>query len=246
MVKLPHQVAPWPIEDDDVATKGYTDVSGAGGGGYERCASFGVPVGSSTRAAFLGPAITTGSLIGLSAWINEPVTSGSITVNTIVAGSNTLQAVLNTTDDVYKVVTVPEWTWPIGNDERVVVEVVASGYQHAAGQVDGGLVVNLAFVSSAEFYLLRVNSAGGGEVVSSPPGISIPGDAIELYSPGTVVTLTATPDPGHRFVGWTGGGCSGTGTCIQTMTSSSSVTAVFALCEVPTVIETSCMVNEGP
>ena len=31
------------------------------------------------------------------------------------------------------------------------------------------------------------------------------------------VTLTATPDAGSKFVGWSGGGCSGTGECTVTV-----------------------------
>ena len=43
--------------------------------------------------------------------------------------------------------------------------------------------------------------------------------------PGTVRTLTATAAAGSSFAGWTGGGCSGTGTC--TVTAPASVTATF-------------------
>jgi hypothetical protein len=41
------------------------------------------------------------------------------------------------------------------------------------------------------------------------------------------VTLSATADPGSEFTGWSGSGCSGTGTCKVTMTSAKSVTAGF-------------------
>jgi uncharacterized repeat protein (TIGR02543 family) len=43
----------------------------------------------------------------------------------------------------------------------------------------------------------------------------------------TVVTLTATPDPGATFTGW-GGACLGTSACIVTMTAAKSVSAAFA------------------
>src|SRR5205807_1983670 len=43
---------------------------------------------------------------------------------------------------------------------------------------------------------------------------------------GTVVTLTATANPGSTFTAW-GGACSGTGTCTVTLDQARSVTATF-------------------
>ena len=47
------------------------------------------------------------------------------------------------------------------------------------------------------------------------------------YPQGTVVTLTAAPASGSTFAGWSGGGCSGTGSCQITMSAAQSVTATF-------------------
>jgi len=44
-----------------------------------------------------------------------------------------------------------------------------------------------------------------------------------------VVTLTATPDAGSDFTGWSGAGCSGTSDCVVTMDAAHSVTATFTL-----------------
>jgi len=41
------------------------------------------------------------------------------------------------------------------------------------------------------------------------------------------MTLTATPDAGSVFGGWSGGGCAGTGTCVMDMSANKAVTAVF-------------------
>jgi hypothetical protein len=43
------------------------------------------------------------------------------------------------------------------------------------------------------------------------------------------VTLTAAPAVGSTFVGWSGAGCSGTGTCTITMNAAESVSALFSL-----------------
>jgi hypothetical protein len=68
---------------------------------------------------------------------------------------------------------------------------------------------------------------GTGTVTSSPAGINCGTDCSEIYADGTVVTLTATPDFGSYFVGWSGAGCGGTSTCTVTMTTSQTVTATF-------------------
>ncbi len=78
-------------------------------------------------------------------------------------------------------------------------------------------------------YTLTVTKAGtgSGTVTSLPTGISCGADCSELYNPGTVVILTATADTVSAFTGWSGGGCSGTGTCTITMGADKSITATF-------------------
>jgi hypothetical protein len=71
---------------------------------------------------------------------------------------------------------------------------------------------------------------GTGTVMSSPAGISCGSDCTESYAFGSVVALTAIPDVGSTFAGWSGGGCTGTGTCTVSMTSATTVTASFTSC----------------
>ncbi len=78
-------------------------------------------------------------------------------------------------------------------------------------------------------FTLTVSRAGrgSGSVGSSPTGISCGTDCFEPYTGGTVVTLSATPELGSTFAGWSGGGCSGRGSCTVTLTADTSVTASF-------------------
>ena len=71
------------------------------------------------------------------------------------------------------------------------------------------------------------NGAGIGTVTSSPAGIVCGTTCSFPFSSGTTVTLTAAPAPGSTFGGWSGSGCSGTGTCVVVMSANRSVTATF-------------------
>ena len=107
-----------------------------------------------------------------------------------------------------------------------------SGWSGACSGVDNCVVTMSAAQSvTATFaqtqYTLNVGVAGNGTVTSSPTGISCPSVCTINYSSGTSVMLTATPTSGATFNGW-GGACTGNGSCLVTMNSIESVTAMFS------------------
>ena len=75
--------------------------------------------------------------------------------------------------------------------------------------------------------LLQVSTfgTGSGTVTASVPGNTH--DGIGL-APGTVVTLTATPTPGHKFGGWTGDTVSSDTALVLTMNRNWKLTAQFS------------------
>jgi hypothetical protein len=79
-------------------------------------------------------------------------------------------------------------------------------------------------------YTLTVSKSGtgSGTVTSGLWGINCGVGCSYNYSIGTLVTLSAAPNPGSVFAGWSGGGCSGTGSCVITMNTNIAVTATFA------------------
>ena len=85
-------------------------------------------------------------------------------------------------------------------------------------------------VTASFSYPLSVTVAGGtgGTVSSSPAGINCSPTCSASYANGIGVTLTATPQPGASLLSWSGGGCSGAGACVVTMTAAQNVTAQFA------------------
>lgn len=69
---------------------------------------------------------------------------------------------------------------------------------------------------------------GGGSVSSAPAGILCGAACTAPFDEFTEMTLTAVPDAGSTFTGWSGLGCSGTGTCGWTVdASTTAVTATF-------------------
>ena len=75
--------------------------------------------------------------------------------------------------------------------------------------------------------VLTNGGAGAGAVASTDNHIDCGATCTYTYNYGDAVTLNATPDGSSSFAGWLGGGCSGTGSCVVTVTAATTVTATF-------------------
>ena len=115
-----------------------------------------------------------------------------------------------------------------------------SGADTCSVTIEATTAVTAAF-NTVFALTVRVTGTGGGTVVSSPAGISCDVGCTETFVSGTVVTLTASPGEGSAFVGWSGGGCSGTTPCVVTMTAETFVIATFA----PTFVLTVSTAGAG-
>jgi parallel beta-helix repeat protein len=76
---------------------------------------------------------------------------------------------------------------------------------------------------------LTVNVSGNldGTVQANPPGTAC-GDGCQVYAPGTSVTLTAHPNQGFEFGGWTGNACNGAeAVCTVNLNANVTVSAAF-------------------
>lgn len=87
-------------------------------------------------------------------------------------------------------------------------------------------------------FTLTVTEAGSGAgtVTSSPAGIACGSVCAQAYPSGTIVTLSASASSGSKFAGWSGGVCSGTGTCVVTMSAAKVVTATFTRLPKPCIV----------
>lgn len=101
----------------------------------------------------------------------------------------------------------------IGADDSVLISLSLENgfYTNDAGQTP----------------ILRVTKIGAGTVTSSPVGINCGDTCAASVAAGSVLTLTATPSAGSTFSGWSGGGCTGTGTCVVTVNLATTVVATF-------------------
>ncbi len=118
--------------------------------------------------------------------------------------------------------------------------------------LNGANVTGQDFTATYVTYTLTVLKAGAkkGRVTSSPAGIDCDSNcpsASSIFQMNTVVTLTATPSNSQAvFAGWSGGGCSGTGPCVVTMTGNTMVTATFEAASTYTISGTVTQANGTP
>ena len=100
-------------------------------------------------------------------------------------------------------------------------------------------------------FALNVTIQGVGGVVSNiQPGLNCYSGTntgcSANFAEGTQVTLTATAGPGETFTGWSGGGCSGTSTCVVTVNAATTVTAAFGVSEVQATVTGNKTTCTGP
>jgi hypothetical protein len=176
--------------------------------------------------------------VGDAAWIDDvtlpPTQPATLTVALAGTGSGTVTGTgINCGVDCSETV---------AGGTVVTLTATPSGGSAFTGWSGGGcsgtgtcnVTVSAATTVTATFALQQATltaalaGTGSGTVTSNPSGIHTGlGDNSEPYNVGTVVTLTATPTNGSTFVGWSGGGCSGTGSCVVTVNATTTVTATF-------------------
>ena len=81
----------------------------------------------------------------------------------------------------------------------------------------------------------------GGTIISSDGEISCGTGMVcqEVYSSGTLVTLTAVPDPSSYFAGWSGNGCGSNLDCVVFMDADTTVTGRFEIKSYHTITATA-------
>jgi aqualysin 1 len=122
------------------------------------------------------------------------------------------------------------------NLRKTSLNVVVTGVTHSAYGFDNtqGVFERTITTNSGVLYPLDVSVSGSGTVTSSPAGISCGTQCSASFESGTSVTLQANPSAGQRLLEWTGA-CTGSGSCVVSMTAARSVGATFISEMAPTV-----------
>jgi len=102
--------------------------------------------------------------------------------------------------------------------------------------IEANSAVTATFAPEPEKFELTIVKAGTG----SGSVTCNAGACAATYLEGEEVTLAATAASGSTFSGWSGGGCSGTGSCVVTIEADTTVTATFTANPKP---EETCATN---
>jgi hypothetical protein len=122
-------------------------------------------------------------------------------------------------------------TW--SSDNRVIV----TSPRHPEGAVYIALFGGFSFAQVENGFTyaaprydklsIHFGGAGQGTVAIAPVGSACSSDCVQGFEDGVPLTLTATPQSGSTFTGWSAEACSSAGFCHLTMGGDTEVTATF-------------------
>lgn len=165
---------------------------------------------------------------GCSDYVESGVFACSGTVSDLSYGGSPTIAFVNCTGGGSNVGTVakPSYSYEV----TPVGQVVAAVTNSTCGAGATLLVTATGAISAScvppTTYILTTN-ASNGTITRSPNATT--------YNAGTVVTLTATPNAGYQFSGWSGDASGTNAITTVTMSAAKTVTAIFTLISVPTL-----------
>jgi hypothetical protein len=105
-------------------------------------------------------------------------------------------------------------------------DTIKASFTDAAGSLQTATAQKHWVMSATHLLAVSKAGTGSGTVTSSSAGIDCGATCSASFPSGTMVTLTATPDAGSVFTGWSGD-CTGVGPCTVTMDQDRAVTGTF-------------------
>lgn len=196
---------------------------------------WGNPVQYTLSVVNNGPNPVTGATVEYTA----PAELTGVTWTCTASGGATCNA--SGTGNINESVSLPNGAAVVFTIDATVVAGAGSGTivntatVTAPGTVTDNVSSNNTAVDTDQVGTLRAltvskNTAAGGTVLSAPVAINCGtscSNSSASFVDGSSVTLTAVAATNYLFHGWSGGGCSGTGTCTVTMSADTTVNANF-------------------
>jgi VCBS repeat-containing protein len=197
------------------------------------------PCAGSTNAVC---AVTMNQARSVTAAFSRDLGSLSLTVGGLPAGNSVLLGItgpdgFNQTRTVLTGTGVNLSDVPTGVYTVTAPTTSINGTTYVPAQATQSVTVNFGLTATApvtysaavsqQTLTVSKSGTGTGTVTSNPAGIACGATCSAGFNQGTSVTLTATPGAGAVFSGWSGA-CTGSGTCIVSMTVARSVNAAFA------------------
>ncbi|MFZ1942939.1 MAG: alkaline phosphatase family protein, partial [Acidobacteriaceae bacterium] len=149
------------------------------------------------------------------------ISAGSSSTLTVTA-TNATSVVVTGSDSSSYTLAASGGTQVVTPKSTTTYTATATG---AAGKVTATAKVTVITGSAVQLTVNNVGT-GSGTVTSAPAGINCPQACTASFSKGAAVVLTATPESGSTFAGWSGA-CTGLETCNLTLATNTAVTATF-------------------
>jgi phospholipase C len=152
------------------------------------------------------------------------IAKGSSSVVTVSA-TNATQVTLDGSNNSKRTMAATGGTVSVAPTSTTTYTAAATG---AGGTTTTSVTITVGTGTGSSGVQLTVTSAGTGTgtIASTPAGINCQQSCTASFPKGTGVVLTATPEEGASFAGWSGG-CTGKGTCNLTLAASTAVTSTF-------------------
>ena len=153
------------------------------------------------------------------------ITAGGSSKLTVIATNATTVTLTGSNGSSYPM-TATGGTVSVSPTSTTTYTATAIGAAGPTGAASEMVKVTVTPANSSPVLTVTSAGTGAGTVTSTPAGINCPQTCTANFPKGKAVVLTATPEAGTTFAGWSGP-CTGLGTCNLTLEASTTVTPTF-------------------